>query len=207
MDAYIDVIGNGSAGAAPDVVLLDVRVAFDGAEVAPTLREASRLWAAVPAAARAAGVAEAGIRTTSAGVNQRWANDGSGPIGQTAYQSARIRVPSTTDVGRVLTACSEAAGNAFGLDGLTMTVDDPEPLLRRAREAAFENARAKATQLAELAGRAVGRVVAVSDAPSAGGVPTAFAAKRFESAAADLPVAPGESTLTASVAVRFAWAD
>ena len=88
-----------------------------------------------------------------------------------------------------------------------MTVDDPEPLLRRAREAAFENARAKATQLAELAGRAVGRVVAVSDAPSAGGVPTAFAAKRFESAAADLPVAPGESTLTASVAVRFAWAD
>ena len=90
-----------------------------------------------------------------------------------------------------------------------MTIDDPQPVLARAREAAFENARDKATQLARLAGRGVGRVVAVSDGPASGGpVPVAFGAgKRALAAEADLQVAPGETTLTASVAVRFAWAD
>ncbi len=209
MDAFIDVTGTGSASGAPDVVVLDVRVNVDGADVAPTLREASRLMAAVHDAVRAAGIEERHLRTTSAGVNQRWAGDGSGPIGQTAWQAAQLRVPTTTDVGPVITACNEAAGNAFALDSLTLTVDDPEPLLRRAREAAFADARGKAEQFARLAGRAVGRVVAIADGGAGGGMPIARdMSKRFMAAeAAGMPVAPGETSVAASVTVRFAWAD
>jgi uncharacterized protein YggE len=209
MDAYIDVTGAGTASGTPDVVVLDVRVNVEGADVAPTLREASRLMAAVHEAARAAGIEERHLRTTSAGVNQRWANDGSGPIGHTAWQSAQVRVPSGTDVGPVIEACNEAAGNAFALDSLTLTVDDPEPLLRRAREAAFADARTKAEQLAHLAGRSVGRVVAITDGASGGPFPVARdMSKRLMSAeASGMPVAPGETSVGASIAVRFAWAD
>ncbi len=209
MDAYIDVTGTGTAAGTPDVVVLDVRVNVDGADVAPTLREASRLMAAVHEAARGAGVEERNLRTTSAGVNQRWAGDGSGPIGQTAWQTAQLRVPASTDVGPVIDACNDAAGNAFALDSLTLTVDDPEPLLRRAREAAFADARTKAEQLARLAARSVGRVVAITDGGAGGAVPMARdMSKRLMAAESSaMPIAPGETTVGATVAVRFAWAD
>jgi uncharacterized protein YggE len=209
MDAYIDVNGAGTASGTPDVVVLDVRVTVDGPDVAPTLREASRLMSALHDAARAAGVEERHLRTTSAGVNQRWAGDGSGPIGHTAWQSAQLRVPATTDLGPVIDGCNAAAGNAFALDSLTLTVDDPEPLLRRAREAAFADARSRAEQLAGLAGRSVGRVVAITDGGTPGGVPVARdMSKRFMVAEASaMPVAPGETSVGATVAVRFAWAD
>lgn len=210
MDAFIDVTGTGTASGAPDVVVLDVRVNVDGADVAPTLREASRLMAAVHAAARAAGVQERHVRTTSAGVNQRWANDGSGPIGHTAWQSAQLRVPASTDVGPVISACNEAAGNAFALDSLSLTVDDAEPLLVLAREAAFADARTKAEQFARLAGRSVGKVVSVIDGGVGGGpVPVArdMAKRMMAAEAAGMPIAPGETSVSASVAVRFAWAD
>lgn len=209
MDAFIDVTGHGTASGAPDVVVLDVRVNVDGADVAPTLREASRLMAAVHDAAKAAGVEERHLRTTSAGVNQRWANDGSGPIGQTAWQSAQLRVPTTTDIGPVIDACNDAAGNAFALDSLTLTVDDAEPLLREAREAAFADARTKAEQLASLAGRSVGRVVAISEGSGGGIAPVArdMSKRMMAAEAAGMPIAPGVTSVGAAVAVRFAWAD
>lgn len=208
MKSSIDVVGVGRATGTADAVLLDIRVSCDGTDVARTLDEANRLMSAVHAAATGAGVASADLRTTGAGVGQRWAPDGSGPAGHTAYQTARVRVDDIDAVGSVITACASAAGDAFGLDSLVLHVSDDEPLLAVARERAFADARRKADQYAGLAGRTVGHVVAVSEIASAvGGFEARDMKSRVMAAGADLPVSPGETTVSAQVAVRYAWAD
>ena len=82
------------------------------------------------------------------GVSTRWDREGRGVVGYTAYQSLRLLVRDRDRVGDLIKALAGAAGDAFGLDGVTLEVADPAPLLERARTAAFADARAKAEQYA-----------------------------------------------------------
>lgn len=209
MESSLDVVGTGRASAPADTATLDVRVSVDAADVASALDGASRRMAALHDAALGAGVARDGVRTTGAGVHQRWAHDGSGPVGFTAFQTARVVVADLARTGAVVTACAAAAGDAFGLDGLRLSVADPEPLLARAREAAFSDALAKAEHWARLAGRGLGGVVRLTEQAAATLSPTAESAtlRTMAVGTADLPVEAGESGVTTTVAVRFAWED
>ena len=74
----------------------------------------------------------------------------------------------------------------------------------QARAAAFEDARAKAEQYASLAGRPLGPVLRVTEQPERGiPVPRFAAANAAIDAGAGMPVEAGESTVTATVTVRF----
>jgi uncharacterized protein YggE len=100
-------------------------------------------------------------------------------------------------------AFAGAAGNALTIEHIGLELSDPQPLLARAREAAFADARRKAEQYAALAGRELGKVARLSDVVSGGAQP------RFElmaaGKAADLGVELGENSVTATVAVRWEW--
>lgn len=206
MSSHVDVTGTGRASAAPDVVTLDVRVSCDGADVAGTLHDASAKMADIQQAARQHGVAAADLQTTGSGVHQRWANDRPEVVGYTAFHTLRLRIRDIDATGPLVTALSGVAGNALGIDNIALTISDPEPLARQARDQAFADARAKAEQFAGLAGRKLGRVEWVSDLSGGGGGPVPMA-KMMASRdmAAGMPVEAGESTVSASVAVRWKW--
>src|SRR5512139_2572231 len=153
MPDHVEVLGTGSASAVPDVVVLDARVQCEASDVAGALGAATgRVTTALQAVADH-GVAPADRRTTGMGVGTRWDREGRGVVGYTAHQSLRIVVRDRERVGELIKALARAAGDAFGLDGVSLEVADPAPLLERARTAAFEDARAKAEQYAALAGR------------------------------------------------------
>ena len=203
MTQHVEVTGSGAASAVPDVVVLDARVQCEAPDVAGALSEASdRVLAALQAAADH-GVADRDRRTTGMGVATRWDREGRAVVGYTAHQSVRLLVRDRERVGDLIRALAGAAGDAFGLDGVTLDVADPAPLLERARAAAFEDARARAEQFAGLAGRPLGAVLRVTeDHDGALPVPR-FAAKAAMDAGGGMPVEAGESTVTASVTVRF----
>src|SRR6478609_7521834 len=148
------------------------------------------------------GVAAPDRRTTGMGVSTRWDRDGHGVVGYTAFQSLRLLVRDRDRVGELIKALARAAGDAFGLDGVTLEVADPAPLLERARTAAFDDARAKAEQYAALAGRPLGPVLRVTEEPDRGMPVPRFAAKAVD-VAGRMPVEAGESTVSATVTVRF----
>jgi uncharacterized protein YggE len=205
MSSHVDVTGTGRATAVPDVVTLDVRVTCDGPDVAGTLRDASAKVAELQQAARAQGVGPADLQTSGSGVHQRWANDRPEVVGYTAFHSLRVRVRDLDSIGTLVSAFSEAAGNALGIDNIALTISNPEPLAEQAREAAFENARAKALQYATLARMTLGDVMWVSDLP-AGSAPVMRQMKLAAmDMAASMPIEAGESSVVASVAVRWAW--
>ena len=78
-------------------------------------------------------------------------------MGYTAYQNLSVTVRDAALVGALVDAFAGVAGNALTIDHIGFDVADPQPLLARARESAFADARAKAEQYAALAGRELGR--------------------------------------------------
>jgi len=203
MSDHVEVIGSGTASAVPDVVVLDARVQCEAADVAGALEAATRRVATALQAVADHGVAPTDRRTTGIGVSTRWDREGRGVIGYTAFQGLRLLVRDRERVGELIQAIASAAGDAFGLDGVSLEVADPAPLLERARTAAFEDARAKAEQYAALAGRPLGPVLRVTEEPDRGMPVPRFAAKAAMEAAAPMPVEAGESAVGATVTVRF----
>lgn len=204
MSDHVEVIGTGTAAAGPDVVVLDVRVQVEARDVASALGSlADRLEGAVAAAADH-GVGDHDRRTTGMGVSPRWDREGQSVTGYTAHQALRLRVRDRNRVGDVLTALAGAAGDALAVDNVSLEVADPAPLMVRARAAAFADASTRARQYADLSGRSLGPVLALTEVAPGGGGPSPKMRFAAMDAGGGVPVEGGESALTATVVVRFA---
>ena len=203
MSDHVEVLGSGTASAVPDVVVLDARIQCEATDVAGALGAATARVALALQAVADHGVAAPDRRTTGLGVSSRWDREGQRVVGYTAFQSIRLLVRDRDLVGDLVKALAAAAGDAFGLDNVTLEVADPAPLLERARAAAFSDARAKAEQYAALAGRPLGPVLRVTEQPDHGMPVPRFAAKEAMDAGGGMPVEAGESAVGATVTVRF----
>ncbi|GAA1988787.1 SIMPL domain-containing protein [Terrabacter lapilli] len=198
----VTVTGTGRAAVSPDVVLLDLRVGQDAEDVAAALAGASEGIARVGSIVRGAGVADADIRTLDATVSQRWDNTGAA-VGFTAQQRLTVTVRRLESVGEILASAASAVGNALLVDQVRLDVSDRSDGLRRARDAAFAEAREKAQQYAGLSGAQLGVVLGVAEA---GAVPVQGRQLTMMAAAMDsagMPVEGGNLDLAASVTVTW----
>ncbi|MGA8047894.1 MAG: SIMPL domain-containing protein [Dermatophilaceae bacterium] len=203
LPSCVDVTGTGSASAVPDMVNLELRVTREGESVSATLREVDSVITAVRAVLADAAVADRDVSTTSSGIHHRYDDRGQVTSRLTGFHTLRVGIRNLDRVSDVLDRAVEAAGDALLIDGISLAISDPTPLLATARERAFEDARARAEEYARFAGRTLGDVVWIGDHVS-GPEPRPFAA-RAEAMGSSLSVAPGESTVTAQISVRWAW--
>ena len=82
------------------------------------------------------------------------------------FQAAVQLTATTRDIGSagaLLTAVVEAGGDAARVHDVSFRHGDPTGLMVRAREAAWADALARASQLAALAGRELGEVLAIDE--------------------------------------------
>ena len=105
-------------------------------------------------------------------------------------------------VGRVLGELLAAGGDDARLHGVEFAIEDDEPLLARAREAAWWDALARANQLATLTGRRLGAVQQVVEGGTPGPGPVSFAKDAV--LAASLDVRPGSVAVEVTLSVRWA---
>lgn len=202
----VEVTGTGTASSSPDVVRVALGIRCDSEGVAAALTAAAATVRKVSAAARAHGLADRDIASTSASVQPRWNNDGSAVAGYTAYHQLTLLVRSLPALNDLVDAVADAAGNHLVIDGITLDLADRAPLATQAREGAFENARAKATQYAALAGGRLGRVLALVEGDGEGFSPMPAAMDSrvmMKASGGGLPVEAGEHSVGASV--RVAW--
>jgi len=203
MDDGITVTGLGEASAPADVVRISVGVQSSAADVSGALSDAGARLAALTAAARDHGVRDADIQSSAAGVQPRYGDDGIAVVGYQAHHQLEVTAREIERAGDLIAAFAGAAGNALTVNQITLTIDDPAPLQVLAREAAFASARDKAEQFARLAGRGLADVLAVSETPDQTHGFLAFSGGREAQMASSMPIEPGETSVRASVTVRW----
>ena len=232
--AGLTVIGIGEAKAAPDMARssIGIEVRDESAEAATT--QANERMGAVLAALKAAGVAEADLRTHDFSISFERDFTPPQPVVQVqpapAAKGARVtaaaastsapapieprgiyRVSNTVevtvrDVAKVSQVLTAATkAGANNVWGVSFELADRTPLHQKARAQAIVRARQDAEQLAALTGVKLGRILVVDDQASSGGVPVYARAAGLEKASDSVvPIEQGELSVTHQVRIVYA---
>lgn len=194
--------------APPDTVRATVGVEVVRDSVDAALQEAGRAALAVTRALREHGVDDRDLQTEQVSVYPRYANlpgpdTGPPPVaGYVVSNAVRVTVRDVDRAGALLAAAAAAAGDAARINGVGFALDDDTAALAVAREAAFADARAKAQHYADLAGRPLGALVAVSEVGADQAGPVVHHAMAME--AGPVPIAPGEQEVAVTVVATWA---
>lgn len=200
MDEFVDTTGVGTVAAQPDAMRVAVAV-----EVAATA-VADALSAVAEGARRAGEVArrhtdEANI--TSAGFRVANAHDHQGRAKGFSASHRLLILCDLTAAGQLVTELGEHVGDALRVNVVHPAVTDTGAPLHEARELALHDARTKAQQLAELAGRSLGPALQIREGTHGGDYLEHLAV----SSSASVDFEPGGVDVTAMVSVRWALTD
>jgi uncharacterized protein YggE len=199
----ITVIGRGAVQAPVDRVELSVGVEIDRPEPGAAFQVAAASVSAVLGVLADAGVDSRHVRTTDLRLGPRtnYQDGREVVLGYVSGQRLTAVTEGLAGVPRLLGDLAMTGIEGVRFDGISFSTGDTAGYLAQARELAMADARRKAGDYARLAGRELGPVVSISEAPRGGGAIPLGA--RMKAMAADMAVAPGESTTEVSVEVVF----
>ncbi|MBS0125176.1 SIMPL domain-containing protein [Thetidibacter halocola] len=200
----ITVTGEGQAFAAPDMATITLGVTERADNARDAMDATSAGVAAILGRLTAMGVEPRDVQTSDLSLGPVWTqHNSSGEAVITGYEASNrltVRVRNLDSLGGVLDAVLEDGANRFS--GLGFGLQDPAPLEDEARRAAVADALARARLYAEAAGVDLGPILSINES---GGVrPMPMDAPMFAARAEAVPVAAGETGLSASVTIVFA---
>jgi uncharacterized protein YggE len=204
----IVVTGTGEARARPDIAVISAGVIVQSETASAALAENSRAMEMVLRQMSTSGLAAEDVQTSQFSVAPLYEQrpperEATAPPRIVGYQvSNRVtaRVREIDRLGAVLDALVSAG--ATNVDGPWFEIGDPDKLLGEARDAAVADALARASRYAAAAGVELGEIISIEEAGSFAPPPRPM--MRAEAMAADVPIAPGQTELSASVTVTFA---
>ena len=206
MPRLISLSGHGEMRMAPDMAFVTTGVLSQGVTAADALAANTAAMNALFAALTGAGIAEKDVQTSNFFVQPRYNfQDGKAPelIGYDVSNTVTVIVRKIGDLGPLLDKVVQAGSNQ--INGIGFEVSKPDAALDEARKLATADATRKAKIYAEAMGVGLGRVMSISE-----GVnyqpPMPMARSKVmmaDAAAAPVPVAAGEQTL--SVDVNITW--
>lgn len=199
----ISISGSGQVSAQPDVAVVTLGVQTEAEEAGTALSQNNTDMESLVNALREADIAAEDIQTRSIQLRPRYGD--TGPMegepqitGYIATNTVEVRVRDLDALGQLLDSAVEAGGNR--IQGLSFEVSDPTEMLNQAREAAWNDAERKATQLAELAGVTLGEVVSINASSQ---TPSPIVREGIGGASAAVPIEPGSQDLQATVQVTW----
>ncbi|NNE41512.1 MAG: SIMPL domain-containing protein [Marinicaulis sp.] len=197
----ITVSGEGRAAAAPDMAVISIGVQNEGKTASEALRANSDAMRATIKKLKDLDVADKDIQTSGLSVNPRYdyqKNRSNPPIvGYTASNTVTVRLRDLDDAGAVIDQAVQSGANNLG--GISFTFAEPKPLYEKARKDAVKDAKAKAELLTDAAGVKLGRLVTIQDGYAQAPSPRPMMARMEASADSSVPIAAGESVVTATV--------
>jgi len=206
------VTGQGKVTGVPDVAVINVGVDSQAASVAAAQSAAAVAMDKVKAALKDQGVAEKDIQTQYFSIQEvtKWDpnKQESVTMGYRVTNTVTAKIREIQKVGSVIDAVAVAGGDLTRISGVSFTIDDPADYYAQARIKAVADAKAKAEQMASLAGVKLGRVTYITESsymPSpiyrndlikaeAAGTPTT-------------PISPGEMDITTTVQIAYTIVD
>lgn len=200
----ITVIGHGATTAAVDQVELDLGIEVLRTDAGQAFEAAAATVTRVLAILADAGVDSRSVRTSNLrlGPKTQWIDNAEQLMGYVAGQQLLATVQGLDGLSRLLTDVATAGLEGVRFDGLSFATSDPSEARAKARELAMLDARIKAGQLAELAGKSLGEVESIAEVVDGGGQRPMVKMELMRSAA-DMPIATGDADISAALRVVF----
>ncbi len=201
----ITVTGQGKVQVQPDIATVGLGVQTEADTAEDALDENNVRMQDLISTTLESGVAEEDIQTQVLRLQpiyEQPSGDQQQPTltGYRATNTVQITVRDLANLGVVLDGAVEAGGNT--IDSIQFELSDPEEAARQAREAAMNDATAKAEQLTSLAGAQLGEVLTIDEQGSSP-PPVIFAEPAASPSESAVPVQAGSQTVEANVSVSW----
>jgi hypothetical protein len=197
----VTVVGSGQVQGVPDTLTADAAIEFTTPDVTAAMNQTNDRQQAVINALVGAGLDRKDISTTTVTLEPQYSNPGaSGTASITGYRATnaiQVKIHPTDAASGMLALIISTGGDATRISSVSYSVADDSQLVKDARARAFNDAKARADQYAQLSGLRLGRVLSISEVsgsqPAPGGPP---APPRSMAA---VPLEPGQQTVSFSV--------
>jgi uncharacterized protein len=193
----VTVVGTGQVQGTPDTLTVDLSIEAAAPDVSTAMNESSnRARAVIDALTNIAKVDRKDISTSSVSLQPQQGPDGSTIIGYRARNSITVKIRDVGSASRTLALIVSVGGDAARINSVNYSIDDDSQLVNDARAGAFDDAKARAEQYAQLSGLELGDIISISEAgqaPSPAPMPRA--------AAEPVPLEPGQQKVSFSVTV------
>ena len=196
----VTVVGSGKVQGSPDTLTADVGIEVVAPDATAAMNQASDRQKAVLDALSGRGFDAKDISTTAVTV-QPQLGDNAAVTGYRATNNIAVTMREIDAAPEALATVVNVGGNAARINSVTYSIQDDSQMVSDARARAFEDARNRAQQYADLAGLSLGSVLSISEAPEAN--PPRPVPVPQSAMAADVPLQPGQQTV--SFAVTATW--
>jgi len=204
--AGIAVSGTGKIAGTPDTLTISFGVTVLADSVTGAVSKAAESADAVIATLTAQGVAEEDIQTANYSIFPQYdyRNDTQTLVGYQVNNTVTAKVRDLDAAGTIIDDVAAAGGDTVTVSGVSFSIEDNEQLVEAARAAAWNDARTKAEQLAELAGVTLGSPTSIVETFSSPPVPIAFNEAALSSAQDTVtPIAPGTQQVAVTLSVEY----
>lgn len=158
----VTVVGEGRVAAAPDTIYTDIGASAVRSTLPDALAAVAADSSKLNAALTGAGIAAADIQTTGLSSWPRTDNYGS-VTGYYASSSLRVRIRDISKVTSILNGAAASIGNDLNLGQLQYQRTDIAAQAAQARQLALAAAQDRASGLAKLSGRQLGKIASVEE--------------------------------------------
>ncbi len=195
----VTVVGAGQVRGTPDTLTANVSIEATAPDVTTAMNQSSdRTRAIVDALVNTAKVDRKDIGTTSVNLQPQYGTDSS-ITGYRASNSLQVKIRDLGSASQTLALIVSTGGDATRINSVNYSIDDDSQLVKDARARAFDDAKARAEQYAQLSGLALGKVISISEA-NGNTAPTPTPMPR-SAMAEPVPLEPGQQTVSFSVTV------
>lgn len=196
----VTVVGSGKVQGSPDTVTADVGIEVVAPDATSAMNQASDRQKAVIDALSGRGFDAKDISTTTVTV-QPQLGDNALVTGYRATNNIAVTMRELDAAPETLATVVNVGGNAARINSVTYSIQNDSEMVSDARARAFEDARNRAQQYADLSGLSLGKILSISEAPEAN--PPRPMPVPQGAMAADVPLQPGQQTV--SFAVTAIW--
>jgi uncharacterized protein len=195
----VTVVGAGQVQGTPDTLTANVSIDATAPDVTAAMnRSSDRTRAVIDALVNNAKVDRKDISTSSVNLQPQYGPDSSAITGYHASNSLAVKIRNLGSASQTLALIVSTGGDATRINSVDYSIEDDSQLVKDARARAFNDAKARAEQYAQLSGLELGKVISISEV---GGSASPSAQPMPRAAAAPVPLEPGQQTVSFSVTV------
>ena len=202
----ISVTGEGKISGTPDTLTISFGVTVLEDSVTAAVAGAADSADDVIATLTTAGVAEEDIQTTNYSIFPQYdyREDTRTLVGYQVNNTVTAKVRDLDSAGSIIDDVAAAGGDTVTVAGVSFSIEDNEQLIEAARAAAWNDADAKAGQLAELSGVTLGSPTSIVETFTTPPIPYAVDGLTLSAQAESAtPIVPGTQQVAVTLSVQY----